>query len=144
MEPADDEATLLARDPRASSTGSCRARLRWPLAGGVELVDGRARIDWTKADGLPRPRRALLSVSDKAGLAGFASRLAGIGFELVSTGGTARALRAAGLAVTDVADVTGFPEMLGGRVKTLHPRISAGVLADLRERRPRAASLPRS
>ncbi|MEO8626304.1 MAG: bifunctional phosphoribosylaminoimidazolecarboxamide formyltransferase/IMP cyclohydrolase [Candidatus Limnocylindrales bacterium] len=81
---------------------------------------------------MPQPRRALLSVSDKNGLAGFATRLAGIGFELVSTGGTARALRESGLAVTDVADVTGFPEMLDGRVKTLHPRIAAGVLADQR------------
>jgi phosphoribosylaminoimidazolecarboxamide formyltransferase/IMP cyclohydrolase len=74
----------------------------------------------------------LLSVSDKAGLTTFATRLAGLGFELVSTGGTARSLREAGLTVTDVADVTGFPEMLDGRVKTLHPRISAGVLADQR------------
>ncbi len=81
----------------------------------------------------PRPRRALISVSDKTALTSFATRLAGIGFEIVSTGGTARALRNAGIDVTDVADVTGFPEMLDGRVKTLHPRISAGVLADLRE-----------
>ena len=90
------------------------------------------------------PRRALISVSDKAGLASFATRLAGIGFELVSTGGTARALRDAGLAVTDVAAVTGFPEMLDGRVKTLHPRIAAGVLADLRERRASRAAGGRS
>jgi phosphoribosylaminoimidazolecarboxamide formyltransferase/IMP cyclohydrolase len=80
----------------------------------------------------PVPRRALLSVSDKSGLAAFARVLAGLGFELVSTGGTARVLREQGLEVTDVAEVTGFPEMLDGRVKTLHPRISAGVLADLR------------
>jgi phosphoribosylaminoimidazolecarboxamide formyltransferase/IMP cyclohydrolase len=102
------------------------------LAGAIDLTDGRVGIDWRQADGLPRPRRALLSVSDKAGLAAFATTLAGLGFELVSTGGTARALRETGLAVTDVADVTGFPEMLDGRVKTLHPRIAAGVLADQR------------
>ncbi|HKZ92489.1 MAG TPA: hypothetical protein VJZ50_10140 [Candidatus Limnocylindrales bacterium] len=79
-----------------------------------------------------RPR-ALLSVSDKRGLAELARGLAGLGYELVSTGGTARAIREAGLAVTDVASVTGVPEMLDGRVKTLHPRIAAGVLADLRD-----------
>jgi phosphoribosylaminoimidazolecarboxamide formyltransferase/IMP cyclohydrolase len=82
--------------------------------------------------GAPPPRRALLSVSDKAGLADFGGELAAIGFELVSTGGTARALREAGLDVTDVSAVTGFPEMLDGRVKTLHPRIHGGVLADVR------------
>ncbi|MDP3047304.1 MAG: bifunctional phosphoribosylaminoimidazolecarboxamide formyltransferase/IMP cyclohydrolase [Chloroflexota bacterium] len=73
-------------------------------------------------------QRALLSVADKSGLAAFASGLATLGVELISTGGTAKALRAAGLAVTDVAQVTGFPEMLGGRVKTLHPAIHAGIL----------------
>jgi phosphoribosylaminoimidazolecarboxamide formyltransferase/IMP cyclohydrolase len=78
------------------------------------------------------PRRALLSVSDKTGLVPFAEGLVARGFELVSTGGTARTLRAADLPVTDVAAVTGFPEMLDGRVKTLHPRIHAGLLADRR------------
>ena len=78
------------------------------------------------------PRRALLSVSDKSGLVPFARGLVGYGFELVSTGGTGRALREAGLPVTDVAAVSGFPEMLDGRVKTLHPRIHAGILADRR------------
>lgn len=78
---------------------------------------------------MPRIRRALLSVTDKTGLAEFARRLAAVGVELISTGGTARALRDAGLAVRDVADVTDFPEMLGGRVKTLHPRIAGGILA---------------
>ena len=76
------------------------------------------------------PRRALLAVSDKFGLVPFAERLVRAGFELVSTGGTARVLREAGLPVTDVAAVTGVAEMLDGRVKTLHPRIHAGVLAD--------------
>jgi phosphoribosylaminoimidazolecarboxamide formyltransferase/IMP cyclohydrolase len=72
---------------------------------------------------------ALLSVSDKSGLLDLARSLADLGWTLVASGGTARALRAAGLAVTDVADVTGAPEMLGGRVKTLHPAIHAGILA---------------
>ncbi len=78
--------------------------------------------------------RALLSVSDKAGLADLARGLTARGFELVSTGGTARALAAHGLPVTTVADVTGFPEMLDGRVKTLHPKIHGGILA--RRQRP--------
>lgn len=73
--------------------------------------------------------RALLSVSDKTGLAEFARGLAALGFDLVSTGGTARALREAGLAVADVSDVTRFPEMLDGRVKTLHPAVHGGLLA---------------
>ena len=73
--------------------------------------------------------RALLSVSDKRGLADFARALAARGVELVSTGGTAKALREAGLAVTEAADVTGFPEMMDGRVKTLHPAIHGGILA---------------
>ena len=67
--------------------------------------------------------RAILSVSDKTGLIPFAQRLVAGGFELVSTGGTARALSAAGLPVVNVSDLTGFPEMLDGRVKTLHPEI---------------------
>jgi phosphoribosylaminoimidazolecarboxamide formyltransferase / IMP cyclohydrolase len=74
-------------------------------------------------------RRALLSVSDKSGLIDLAQALVGRGIDLVSTGGTAAALRAAGLMVTDVADLTGFPEMLDGRVKTLHPRVHGGLLA---------------
>lgn len=75
-------------------------------------------------------RRAILSVTDKSGLADFASFLTARGVELVSTGGTHKKLVAAGLKVTSVSDVTGFPEIMGGRVKTLHPRIHAGILAD--------------
>lgn len=75
-------------------------------------------------------RRALLSVSDKAGLVEFARGLAELGIELVSTGGTARHLSDAGLAVTAVSALTGYPEMLDGRVKTLHPRVHGGLLAD--------------
>jgi phosphoribosylaminoimidazolecarboxamide formyltransferase/IMP cyclohydrolase len=74
-------------------------------------------------------RRALLSVSDKAGLADLGKALAARGVELVSTGGTAKALRDAGLAVRDVSDLTGFPEMMDGRVKTLHPVVHGGLLA---------------
>lgn len=79
------------------------------------------------ADLLP-VRRALLSVSDKTGLIELATALAARGVELLSTGGTARALREAGLAVQDVAEVTGFPEMMDGRVKTLHPKVHGGLL----------------
>src|ERR671912_25454 len=73
-------------------------------------------------------RRALLSVSDKSGLLPLARALADAGVELLSTGGTARTLRDAGLAVRDVSDLTGFPEIMDGRVKTLHPRVHGGLL----------------
>jgi phosphoribosylaminoimidazolecarboxamide formyltransferase/IMP cyclohydrolase len=79
--------------------------------------------------GLRRITRALVSVSDKTGLAEFARGLAVHGIEIVSTGGTARALKDAGLTVRDVSDVTGFPEMMDGRVKTLHPKVHGGLLA---------------
>ena len=72
--------------------------------------------------------RALLSVSDKAGLIPFAEVLVTAGVELISTGGTAKALREGGLPVTDLSSYTGFPEMLDGRVKTLHPKIHGGLL----------------
>src|SRR5471032_3423569 len=73
--------------------------------------------------------RALLSVSDKTGIVDLGRGLVARGFELVSTGGTARALSDAGLAVTGVSDLTGFPEMMDGRLKTLHPKIHGGLLA---------------
>jgi len=73
-------------------------------------------------------RRALLSVTDKTGLVDFARVLASFGVDLVSTGGTARALRDAGLQIRDISDLTGFPEMLDGRVKTLHPKVHGGIL----------------
>ena len=122
-------------DPGRRSTASCpgpsrscwRARSRSRPAG--------ARIDRAlAADRIPVPRRALLSVSDKTGLVDLARGLVAERFELVSTGGTARTLREAGLPVTDVAAVTGFAEMLDGRVKTLHPAIHGG-----HPRRPPAA-----
>ncbi len=78
---------------------------------------------------LRKIKRALLSVSDKTGLVEFARELSGFGVELISTGGTARTLREAGVDVRDISDVTGFPEMMDGRVKTLHPRIHGGLLA---------------
>src|SRR4051812_40232154 len=73
--------------------------------------------------------RALLSVSDKTGLIDFARSLSELGWELVSTGGTAKALRGAGLTTVDVSEVTGFPEMMHGRVKTLHPAVHGALLA---------------
>jgi phosphoribosylaminoimidazolecarboxamide formyltransferase / IMP cyclohydrolase len=81
------------------------------------------------ADGAIRVRRALISVSDKTGVADFARTLAAAGVEILSTGGTATALREVGLEVTDVAEFTGQEEILGGRVKTLHPRLHAALLA---------------
>jgi phosphoribosylaminoimidazolecarboxamide formyltransferase/IMP cyclohydrolase len=90
-----------------------------------------------------RPRRitrALLSVSDKSGLVEFARALAGYGIELVSTGGTAKALTDAGLKVRDVSDLTGFPEMMDGRLKTLHPKVHGGLLA-IRDNREHAAAM---
>ena len=74
-------------------------------------------------------KRALLSVSDKTGIVEFAKGLTELGFEIISTGGTAKALKDAGLSVIGVSDITGFPECLDGRVKTLHPKIHAGILA---------------
>jgi len=72
--------------------------------------------------------RALISLTDKAGIEGFAGELAALGIDLLSTGGTAKKLRDAGLKVMDVSDFTGFPEMLDGRVKTLHPKVHGGIL----------------
>ena len=74
-------------------------------------------------------KRALLSVSDKTGIVEFARQLEELGYEVVSTGGTARTLQENGIAVTGISDVTGFPECLDGRVKTLHPAVHAGILA---------------
>ncbi|MGH7304322.1 MAG: bifunctional phosphoribosylaminoimidazolecarboxamide formyltransferase/IMP cyclohydrolase, partial [Candidatus Rokuibacteriota bacterium] len=76
-----------------------------------------------------RVRRALVSVHDKTGIVDFARALAGLGVEILSTGGTAKLIREAGVRVLDVSEVTGFPEMLDGRVKTLHPKIHGGILA---------------
>src|SRR5258706_5407406 len=89
-----------------------------------------------------RVTRALLSVSDKSGLIEFARALAGYGIELVSTGGTARAIVGAGLKVRDVSELTGFPEMMDGRVKTLHPLVHGGLLA-VRDDPAHAAAMER-
>lgn len=77
-------------------------------------------------------KRALISVSDKQGIVGFAKGLSALGMEILSTGGTAKVLKEAGIGIVEVADFTGFPEMMGGRVKTLHPKVHGGILA-LRE-----------
>ena len=82
---------------------------------------------------MARIERALVSVSDKRGVAEFARRLSDLGFEIISTGGTARALSEAGVTVVPVSEVTGAPEILGGRVKTLHPKIHGGILANLED-----------
>jgi phosphoribosylaminoimidazolecarboxamide formyltransferase/IMP cyclohydrolase len=95
---------------------------------GTEAERGHSGIEPADPGGA-RVRRALLSVSDKTGVVGLAEDLSELGVELVSTGGTARALAKAGVAVRAIEDFTGFPEMMDGRVKTLHPRLYAGLLA---------------
>jgi phosphoribosylaminoimidazolecarboxamide formyltransferase/IMP cyclohydrolase len=77
---------------------------------------------------MPKIQRAILSVTDKSGLVDFARKLAGMGVELISTGGTAKLLRESAIAVKDISELTGFPEMLDGRVKTLHPKVHGGIL----------------
>ena len=132
--PDDDVGTLLARIHPVEHRLLPRA-VAALLSGALSVPAGarRARLDAATVDTrAPVPRRALLSVSDKSGLAELGRGLVARGWELVSTGGTARSLRDAGLPVTDVAAVTGFHEMLDGRVKTLHPRVHGGLLADRR------------
>jgi phosphoribosylaminoimidazolecarboxamide formyltransferase / IMP cyclohydrolase len=131
----DDDAAALHERIRAVEHRLLPRAVALLLAGALGVgPDGRrVHVDLDRADArLPVPRRALLSVSDKTGLVDLGRGLVARGFELVSTGGTARALRDACLPVTNVAAVTGFPEMLDGRVKTLHPRIHGGLLADRR------------
>ena len=72
--------------------------------------------------------RGIISVTDKSGIVEFANSLSGLGVQILSTGGTARALREGGISVTDISDYTGFPEMMDGRVKTLHPKVHGGLL----------------
>src|SRR6202022_146333 len=91
-------------------------------------------------DHLRRVTRALISVSDKTALPDFARALAGYGIELVSTGGTRKTLGDAGLAALDVAALTGFPEMMDGRVKTLHPAVHGALLA-IRDNKEHAAAM---
>jgi phosphoribosylaminoimidazolecarboxamide formyltransferase/IMP cyclohydrolase len=113
-----------------------RARSHTPVTGGAgypaRAITQHADIDpavTVTAPGAVRVRRALLSVSDKTGIVDVARGLAGLGVEIVSTGGTAKELAAAGLDVRTVDDLTGFPEIMDGRVKTLHPKLHAGLLA---------------
>jgi phosphoribosylaminoimidazolecarboxamide formyltransferase / IMP cyclohydrolase len=127
----DDEASLAERMHAVEHRLLPRA-VALLLAGAARVAPRGVTVDPVAAARSPSGRRALLSVSDKRGLPELGRALVELGFELVSTGGTARALRDAGLEVIDVSSVTGTPEMLDGRVKTLHPRIAAGVLADLR------------
>ncbi len=94
----------------------------------MQVPDAAQTRSQATGDGRRPIRRALLSVTDKTGLVDFARALAAHGVELVSTGGTARSLRDAGLAVKDISELTGFPEMLDGRVKTLHPKVHGGIL----------------
>lgn len=135
-----DGGAILAQDAIAIASSDDRASLLARLHAVEHTLLPRV-VATRLRDGSPAgpPKRALLSVSDKHGLTDLGQALAESGFELVSTGGTARALREAGLDVTDVAAVTGTAEMLDGRVKTLHPRIAAGVLADLGKPTHRAA-----
>ena len=81
-------------------------------------------------------KTALISVSDKTGIVDFAKALSGMGVKIISTGGTAKALSAAGVKVVSIESVTGFPEMMDGRVKTLHPKIHGGLLGIARQCRP--------
>ncbi|MET0806621.1 MAG: bifunctional phosphoribosylaminoimidazolecarboxamide formyltransferase/IMP cyclohydrolase, partial [Lacisediminihabitans sp.] len=94
-------------------------------------ASAHSAADYRERDAIPITR-ALISVSDKTGLLDLAAALAGAGVEIVSTGSTASTIANAGFPVTEVASVTGFQETLDGRVKTLHPSIHAGILADLR------------
>ena len=85
--------------------------------------------DVIKASNAVKIKRALISVSNKDGIVDFAKTLSSYGIEILSTGGTAKALQDAGIAVKEVSDHTGFPEIMEGRVKTLHPKIHGGILA---------------
>ncbi|MEE8339043.1 MAG: bifunctional phosphoribosylaminoimidazolecarboxamide formyltransferase/IMP cyclohydrolase, partial [Xanthomonadales bacterium] len=92
------------------------------------MARAEQKDDTGKAKPVSPQRLALISVSDKTGIIEFAGRLSKLGYTLLSTGGTAKVLAGAGLAVTEVSDHTGSPEIMGGRVKTLHPRIHGGLL----------------
>jgi phosphoribosylaminoimidazolecarboxamide formyltransferase/IMP cyclohydrolase len=94
----------------------------WVIIRRSSIPQGAIMSDVTKI------KRAILSVTDKIGLVDFARKLAGLGIELISTGGTAKLLRDSGIAVHDISELTGFPEMLDGRVKTLHPKVHGGIL----------------
>src|SRR5438270_6892450 len=114
------------RNARASLSSSAKFRHWAAKSAGPSVAPARAkRILMTD---LVPVRRALISLSDKTGLEGLAAGLATHGVEIVSTGGTAAKLRALGASVRDISDLTGFPEMMDGRVKTLHPKVHGGLL----------------
>jgi phosphoribosylaminoimidazolecarboxamide formyltransferase/IMP cyclohydrolase len=136
-----DGGPILVQEAVAVLAGDDEASLHGRIKAVEHRLLPRAVAQLLAGDGTPppTPRRALLSVSDKTGLVDLARGLVTRGFELVSTGGTARALRDADLPVTDVSSVTGSPEILDGRVKTLHPSIHGGILADQRRAEHREA-----
>src|SRR5215211_2940690 len=113
--------------PSPRSDGSTRRGLHYPR--GIAEPHSHPGQELLTEPGAVRVRRALLSVSDKRGVVDFARGLADLGVELVSTGGTARELEGAGLAVRAIENFTGSPEIMDGRVKTLHPKLHAGLLA---------------
>src|SRR3984957_4641766 len=99
------------------------------VSGEVDVVTSADTDGTGPAAGGPKIARALLSVSDKTGIVDFARGLADLGIEIISTGGTAAALTDVGIPVRPIDDLTGFPEIMDGRVKTLHPKLYAGLLA---------------
>jgi phosphoribosylaminoimidazolecarboxamide formyltransferase / IMP cyclohydrolase len=126
-------ALTMARSSRASAKPARRSQpaAKAPASAKPTKAPARKAAKPKSSARPPRgsPSRVLLSVSDKTGVVEFARRLADMGLDLVSTGGTAKALRDAGLNVQDVSDLTGFPEVMEGRVKTLHPKVAGGILA---------------
>ena len=130
---------MVSADPSRRPDGSTGASTRADRAGqarrgldyarGITEPHANPGHELLTEPGAVRVRRALLSVSDKRGLVDFARGLAELGVEMVSTGGTARELEGAGLEVRGIEDFTGFPEIMDGRVKTLHPKLYAGLLA---------------
>ena len=126
------DAALSPHTSRPAASANVRdERERYPrsISSPTDSASSSGRYGAAVAPGDVRVRRALLSVSDKRGIVDFARGLAALGVELVSTGGTARELSAAGLEVRPIDEFTGFPEIMDGRVKTLHSKLYAGLLA---------------
>src|SRR5712671_5374897 len=113
--------------PASRSDAPVRVILRFPLRGIPRAVQWPAFF-FGIAEVAVAIERALVSVFDKTGIVEFARALASAKVEIISTGGTAKLLREAGVPVRDISDLTGWPEMLGGRVKTLHPKVHGGIL----------------
>jgi phosphoribosylaminoimidazolecarboxamide formyltransferase/IMP cyclohydrolase len=126
------------RKLKSGGLGQCLQNgVNWTIEGGVsnrrESPNARNRPrpkdeHTTRRNRMGKIQRAIISVTDKTGIVDFARSLSKFGVEILSTGGTAKALRDGGLSVTDVSDYTGFPEMMDGRVKTLHPKVHGGLL----------------